>query len=79
MTFEKDILTVTEASYYLACSPQKIYDLIHMGSLEAYKDEGRAGRRGRAWKITAFSVEYYLRSRLNKCGSQKSCAFIEQK
>lgn len=42
MTFEKDILTVTEASYYLACSSQKIYDLIHMGSLEAYKDEGRA-------------------------------------
>lgn len=71
MTFEKDILTVTEAAYYLACSPPKIYELIHIGSLEAYKDEGRAGRKGRAWKITAFSIEYYLRSCLNKNDFQR--------
>ena len=71
MTFEKEIITVQEAAYYLACSPQKIYELIHMGSLEAYKDEGRGGRKGRSWKVTAFSLEYYLRSCLNKKDFQK--------
>lgn len=71
MTFDKDIITVQEAAYYLSCSPQKIYELIHMGRLEAYKDEGRGGRKGRGWKITAFSIEYYLRSCLSKNDSQK--------
>ena len=79
MTFEKEIITVQEAAYYLACSPQKIYELIHIGSLEAYKDEGRAGRKGRAWKITAFSLEYYLRLRLNKNDSKKCQVSIAEK
>lgn len=77
MTFEKEIITVQEAAYYLSCSPQKIYELIHLGSLEAYKDVGRSGRKGRTWKITAFSVDYYLRSRLNKFDYQKSHACEE--
>lgn len=79
MTFEKEIITVQEAAYYLSCSPQKIYELIHIGSLEAYKDEGRAGRKGRAWKITAFSLEYYLRLRLNKNDSKKCQVSIAEK
>lgn len=79
MTFEKEIITVQEAAYYLSCSPQKIYELIHMGSLEAYKDEGRGGRKGRAWKITAFSLEWYLRSCLNKNDSQKRQESIARK
>ncbi len=43
MTFEKDILNVTETAYYLSCSQQKIYSLIKNGNLEAYKDAGQNG------------------------------------
>lgn len=57
MLFYKEILNVTKAAFYLACGQQM---------LEAYKDEGRAGRRGRTWKIFTFSVDYYLRSMISK-------------
>lgn len=79
MTFDKEILTVPEVSYFLSCSQQTIYNLIHAGRLEAYKDEGRKGRRGRNWKVTAFSVEYYLRSMVNEYAPKTSQATIEKK
>ena len=79
MTFEKDILNVTEMAYYLSCSQQKIYSLIKNGNLEAYKDAGQNGRRGRNWKITAFSVGYYLRSMIHMYDQQKSQVTTEKK
>ena len=79
MTFEKDILNVTETAYYLSCSQQKIYSLIKNGNLEAYKDAGQNGRRGRNWKITAFSVGYYLRSMIHMYDQQKSQVTKEKK
>ena len=66
MIFDKDILNVTEAASYLSCSQQKIYSLIRNGNLDAYKDAGQHGRSGRFWKITAFSVDYYVRTRIDK-------------
>ena len=71
MIFDKEILTVPEAAYYLACGQQTIYNLIKLGKLAAYKDEGQGGRRGRAWKITAFSVEHYLRSMMSKYDTER--------
>lgn len=79
MIFDKEILTVTEAAYYLACGQQMIYGLIKQGNLEAYKAEGRAGRRGRIWKISAFSVDYYLRSMMCKYTPEKSHVTISKK
>lgn len=79
MTFDKEILTVPEVSYFLACSQQTIYNLIHLGKLEAYKDAGQNGRRGRNWKITAFSVDLYLRSMINEYAPKTSQATFEKK
>ena len=78
MTFDKEILTVPEVAYFLACSQQRIYNLIKIGKLEAYKDAGQRGQGGRTWKITAFSVEYYLRSMINEYDSKKFQATIEK-
>lgn len=78
MTFEKEILNVTETAYYLSCSQQKVYSLIHSGNLEAYKDAGQNGRAGRNWKITAFSVDYYLRTMINKYSSEKALTTIKK-
>ena len=78
MTFEKDILNVTETAYYLSCSQQKVYSLIHNGNLEAYKDAGQNGRAGRNWKITAFSVDYYLRTMIKKYSSEKTLTTIKK-
>ena len=79
MIFDKEILTVPEVAYYLACGQQTIYNLIHLGRLEAYKDAGQKGRRGRNWKITAFSVDLYLRSMVNEYAPKTSLATIEKK
>ena len=79
MTFEKNILNVSETAYYLSCSQQKIYSLIKNGNLEAYKDAGQNGRRGRNWKITAFSVDYYLRSMISKYAQEKPPVTIKKK
>ena len=79
MTFDKEILTVPEVSYFLACSQQTIYNLIHSGKLEAYKDAGQNGRSGRNWKITAFSVEYYLRSMVNEYAPKASQTTLDKK
>lgn len=79
MTFEKDILNVTEVAYYLSCSQQKIYTLIKNGSLDAYKDAGQNGRGGRNWKITAFSVDYYIRKRIDKYAPEKPPMTINKK
>ena len=66
MTFDKEILTVPEAAYFLVCSHQTIYNLIKPGKLEAYKDAGQKGRRGRVWKITAFSLEKKFQTTIEK-------------
>ena len=78
MTFDKEILTVPEAAYFLVCSHQTIYNLIKPGKLEAYKDAGQKGRRGRVWKITAFSLEYYLRSMVSEYDPKKFQTTIEK-
>ena len=78
MIFDKEILTVPEVSYFLACSQQTIYNLIHTGKLEAYKGAGQKGRRGRVWKITAFSLEYYLRSMVSEYDPKKFQTTIEK-
>lgn len=79
MTFDKEILNVTETAYYLACSQQKIYSLIRNGNLEAYKDAGQNGRKGRIWKITSFSVDYYLRTMINKYAPENTHVTINKK
>lgn len=67
MTFDisKSILTVPEVAYILNCSSQKVYELIHLKKISAYKDFKSDGRHGRAWKITAFSVYCYINDSLN--------------
>lgn len=49
------------------------------GKLEAYKDEGRVGRRDRIWKISAFSVDYYLRFMMSKYTPEKFQVTISKK
>ncbi len=79
MIFDKDILNVMEAAYYLSCSQQKIYSLIRNGNLDAYKDAGQNGRSGRNWKITAFSIDYYIRTRIDKYAPEKPPVTINKK
>ena len=68
MTFDisKNILTVPEVAFILNCSSQKVYELIHLKKIYAYKDAKTNGKNGRAWKITAFSVYCYVDDSLNK-------------
>ena len=43
----KSVLTVPEAAYFLNCSSQKIYKLIQLNEVEAYKDTSAKGGTGR--------------------------------
>ena len=57
MKIDKQVLHVAEAASVLCCSSQVIYDLIHKGSLPAYKT-------GKAWKIPEGSIHDYIKSKL---------------
>ena len=60
MFIEEKIYTVSEAASILRCSSQKIYHLIHIKALNAYKDIG-----GRPWHIPNYCIENYVSSRIN--------------
>ena len=68
----KNVLTVPEAAYFLNCSSQKIYKLIHMNEIEAYKDTSAKGGTGRDWKISALSLISYQSLRMFKQGQEES-------
>lgn len=68
---EKNVLTVPEAAQFLNCSSQKIYSLIKLNEVEAYKDVSAKGKTGRDWKISALSLINYQSMRLFK-QSQKA-------
>lgn len=59
MKLEKLVLHVSDAASLLGVSSQKIYEMIHNGELDAYK-------AGKAWKISAASVENYIKVQLSK-------------
>jgi len=67
----KGVLTVPEAAYFLNCSSQKIYSLIKLEKIEAYKDISAKGRTGRDWKITALSLVNYQGMRLFRKNSEE--------
>ena len=69
---EKNVLTVPEAAYFLNCSSQKIYKLIHMNEIEAYKDTSAKGGTGRDWKISALSLVNYQSMRMFKQSQEES-------
>lgn len=60
----KNVLTVPEAACFLNCSSQKIYSLIKLEKIEAYKDVSAKGKTGRDWKISALSLVNYQSMRL---------------
>lgn len=62
----KGVLTVPEAASFLNCSSQKIYTLIKLNKIEAYKDISANGTVGRDWKITAQSLIHYQNSQMLK-------------
>ena len=68
----KNVLTVPEAAYFLNCSSQKIYKLIHMNEIEAYKDTSANGGTGRDWKISALSLISYQSMRMFKQSQEES-------
>ena len=68
---EKNVLTVPEAAYFLNCSSQKIYSLIKLEKIEAYKDVSAKGRTGRDWKISALSLVNYQAMRLFRKNSEE--------
>ena len=68
----KGVLTVPEAAYFLNCSSQKIYRLIKLNEIEAYKDISAKGGTGRDWKISALSLVSYQSLRMFKQSQEES-------
>ena len=68
----KSVLTVPEAAYFLNCSSQKIYKLIQLNEVEAYKDTSAKGGTGRGWKISALSLVSYQSLRMFKQSQEES-------
>ena len=68
----KNVLTVPEAAYFLNCSSQKIYKLIQLNEVEAYKDISAKGGTGRDWKISALSLVNYQSLRMFKQSQEES-------
>lgn len=54
----KTLLHVSDVASLLGFSSQTVYHLIRTNQLVAYKENG-----GKVWKIPAFSVENYIRSK----------------
>jgi len=56
---EKLVLHVSDVASLIGVSSQKIYQMIHNNELPAYKT-------GKAWRISAMTIEDYVKSRLTK-------------
>lgn len=59
ITASKNSVNVTEAAYMLNISVSKLYKIIHLGHLAAYKDS-----YGRAWQIPTKAVDEYVQKRM---------------
>ena len=57
MVINKSILYVCDVSSLLGCSSQVVYQLIHSGTLPAFKE-------GKAWRIPEKSITDYINSKL---------------
>ena len=59
MLLNKNVLNISEAAYVLNTSSHCIYNFIHTGKLQAYKDANQYG-----WRIPAEEIERYQTEQL---------------
>ena len=66
MLINKTVLFASEAASVLSCSTYHIYNMIHTGTLPAYKDEGC-----RTWHIPEQGIKNYIEARLSQASQHK--------